>query len=173
MTLNRFLCVCVAFQLFGCGDGGATSQSDSDILLPEGMTLTGEAGHRQIVFPSSVTLEEMRSLIGTLRTHGAELDVYDELYPSPSDPGAYFNYSQQKALPNHWSMTYGNHGWSGGIYQIDDDTLALQCVDLHRKGKLATLSFEDGTIFSHYEQETDEDNRKMIQELRTLHKDAE
>ena len=70
-------------------------------------------------------------------------------------------------------MTLGNHGWSGGIYQLDDETIAIQCFDLLRKKKLESLAFEDGSIFSHYDPESTESNTRMINELRALHSDME
>ncbi|MEO1410744.1 MAG: hypothetical protein AAFW73_12740 [Bacteroidota bacterium] len=83
----------------------------------EGLRWTQVDGQEWIDWSPSVDLAEMDALLAVLWDQGYELTFYDEYYPSPSDPGAYFRYTTQKTNgPQHWSMTLGNHGWSGGIY---------------------------------------------------------
>ena len=49
---------------------------------------------------------------------------HDTIHPTLIDSGAYFNFSTEKSYDSDfWSMTYGNHGWSGGIYGICSKTL--------------------------------------------------
>ena len=110
IALCRTVCVTFVLIILGCGRGELHKNQGNEMFPPKGMTLLGDAGHRKITFSPTVTLDDMRSLITSLRERGAKLSLYDELWPSPSDPGGYFDYSQEKALPGYWSMTFGNHG---------------------------------------------------------------
>src|SRR5215216_3062032 len=44
----------------------------------------------------SFSTSKLPSLLKFLKDNGYEFAFYDELYPSPTDPGAYFSYSQEK-----------------------------------------------------------------------------
>ena len=134
-----------------------------------GARIDGDAGSRRVLFSSVISIGDMQRLIGELRRSKAALKLHDPLYPSGTDPGAYMDYTQERALPDRWSMTLGNHGWTGGVYQIDDGTVALQVVDLVNRGLLVELPIETGKIFSHYELETNAKNDEMIARLRELH----
>ncbi len=70
-----------------------------------------------INFEKNVTYSNCIELLEFLKSHKLSIEFFDCLYPSPSDPGAYFSYS---SLKNSWEITLGNHGWSGGIYKIDE-----------------------------------------------------
>lgn len=73
-------------------------------------------------------------LLVILRNNKIAFAIYDSLYPSSGDPGAYLDYSQEKnEKANSWSMTLGNHGWTGGIYTIDEYIMARQILNLVQK----------------------------------------
>jgi len=133
-----------------------------------GLAVHGDIGSRVVEFTSLIVFDDVLRLIQILRRANATITLHDRRYPSP--PGAFMDYSQEKAAPERWSMTLGNHGWTGGIYQIDDETIALQIHDVFNRGRRPKLQIEGGTIFSHYDQENATRNKKMIQALRELHK---
>ena len=138
-----------------------------------GVRITGVPGKRRLVFPAPVERETIQALLPILRRREAALSLYDPLFPSPSDPGAYFDYAQQGAAPGSWSMTLGNHGWSGGIYQITEEALAAQIFSLLRRGELAELRFEDGRLFTHRSRQPAAQSADMDRRLRRLHEDAD
>ena len=78
-------------------------------------------------------------------------------------------YAQTKAQPGRWSMSLGNHGWSGGIYQIDDQTLAQQLFSLNQHGHLHQLRIDQGRLFANYTIEDEEKSQGMMKQLRTIH----
>jgi hypothetical protein len=145
------------------------SQNENSIERIAGMAVTGKSGARAVILSADATLDEVRNLIFALRDASAQLSVYDAAYPSPSDPGAYFTYSCGKAAAGRWSMTLGNHGWTGGIYQVEDDTIAVQVFDLLKKGQLTELQFEGGCFFAHYDHESEERNLEMNRRIQSLH----
>ena len=151
------------------------SRSDhfADICSLNGMTVVGAVGARCVQFSSTVQFDDVVRLLALLRCKNAAIAIYDPDYPSMSDPGAYVDYTLEKADSGYWSMTLGNHGWSGGIYQIDDETIAVQVFDLYNNGHLPQLSIETGRIFSHYERESDEKNLEMVLRIRGIHGKAE
>jgi hypothetical protein len=51
-----------------------------------------------------------------------EFAFFDATYAPSSDSGAYFSYSPSNSV---WRMTFGNHGWSGGIYEIETTAVAI------------------------------------------------
>jgi hypothetical protein len=134
-----------------------------------GMALARDSGAKCVQLDSKVLFNDLLRMITILREHDAKISVFDPCYPSPSDPGAYFDYTLQKAVGETWSMTLGNHGWSGGIYRVDDRTLAMQVYGLSSNGRLSKLDVERGTIFEHYAPVTERSNVEMIEKLRTLH----
>lgn len=105
----------------------------------DGLTLRE---HGRIVFGERFRADELGGLLTAIRRHSGEFSVHDPLYPSVSDPGAYFSYSTSGALDGCWSMTLGNHGWTGGIYQIRDDVIIAQLDDLLALGMLDSLGID-------------------------------
>lgn len=72
-----------------------------------------------ITISKSVKIEDIEFLLEKLWDEKFEIAFHDTIHPTLSDPGAYFSYSTEKSEnKNVWSMTYGNHGWSGGIYHL-------------------------------------------------------
>lgn len=109
-------------------------------------------------------------LISLLGQHKIEFAIYDELYPSMSDLGAYITYS--KTGTNNgtkWRMTLGNHGWSGGIYEIDENTIIAQLKNLIINKKMDEIQVEGVSFFGHYEVKTETENRRKNAEIIALH----
>ncbi len=132
------------------------------------MSVEGETGARRVMFGPSVSLDDMRRLIEILRQANAVIKLHDFLYPSPSDPGAYMTYSQERTTLGRWSMSLGNHGWSDGVYQIDGGTIALQVFSLYAQKKLPHLTFERGRIFQRADK-SELENLIMAKKIHQLH----
>ncbi|MDP5148343.1 hypothetical protein ORI98_18070, partial [Shewanella sp. ULN5] len=113
-----------------------------------------------------ITESDIYELLSTLKVNNVEMAFYDPCYPSPSDPGAYFNYSSKTGS---WKMTLGNHGWSGGIYQINDVVLKAQLLSLTSKSKLSNLKLSNKCFGSQYAPESNEKNIKINKLLLELH----
>ena len=99
---------------------------------------------------------------------GQEFALYDESYPSPSDPGAYFSYSPNSAQ-GVWRMTLGNHGWSGGIYEIEERTICCQLKNLISKRRIDSIQIDKVCFFSHYQLEGSSSSSKMNTTLMAIH----
>jgi hypothetical protein len=134
-----------------------------------GMTLSNTPEGKCIQFGTTIIFDDVLRLITILRRNKAKIAIYDSAYPSPSDLGAYMDYSLEKAVGDTWNMTLGNHGWSGGIYRIDDETIAMQVNDLSNLGVLPQLDIENGKLFTHYDLVTENQNLEMISRIRDLH----
>ena len=122
-----------------------------------------------IKFDAGVTHAEINRLLATLMLSKAEFCLYDAHYPSPSDPGAYISYSQEGADPNCWSMTLGNHGWSGGIYQIQDTVICNQLFHLLSSKAIDAVQLNKVSFFSHYKRLTPPENRLLNDLISKLH----
>lgn len=108
-------------------------------------------------------------LLKILKEMKSEFTFYDEQYPSPSDPGAFFSYSRERAQEDSWSMTLGNHGWTGGIYQIRNEVLCLQLMDLISCSAIDVIQLNNVHFFSHYMPMGEEDNVNTNDILVTIH----
>lgn len=125
---------------------------ESEIAQLKAFTIKDHQGVEVVGISKAATFEDITELLYILRKHKIAFALYDPFYPSPSDPGAYLDYSQEKnEAPNSWSMTLGNHGWSGGIYTISENNIALQIHHLVKSGQIDSISINDVKIFSHYE----------------------
>ena len=94
-------------------------------------------------------------------------------YILPTDPGAYIDYSHEKGDHTEtWSMTLGNHGWSGGIYSIKEDVVAKQIYNLIKQKQIDSIRIDNGKIFSHYGKKTDELNEIQNDLLSKIHTPA-
>lgn len=117
-----------------------------------------------------VGTDDIRDLLNVLRREKYQIDFHDHVHPTISDPGAYFSYSTEKSIDdNHWSMTCGNHGWSGGIYQITDFILARQIISLIKKEELTRIQISDATFVSHYDLKSEYDSIKKGSEIDEMH----
>jgi hypothetical protein len=66
-------------------------------------------------------------------------------------------------------MTYGNHGWSGGIYNIKTETVSQQIYNLVSNGALNKIQITDVRFFSHYKIEEKQKSDKKNDEIYFMH----
>lgn len=118
-----------------------------------------------------VGTNHIMELLNVLNIEKIQIAFYDNVHPTISDPGAYFSYSSLKSKDDfHWSMTYGNHGWSGGIYQIRDFVLASQIISLIKKEELTRVQISDVVFFSHYDVKAIAESKKKESEIKDMHR---
>jgi len=67
-------------------------------------------------------------------------------------------------------MTFGNHGWSGGIYQIKDFVIARQIISLIKKEELSKIQISEVVFFSHYKLKSEDENKQMNSEIQEIHR---
>lgn len=117
-----------------------------------------------------VGTDDIKNLLKVLKSEKYQIAFHDNVHPTISDPGAYFSYSSEKSKDDyHWSMTYGNHGWSGGIYQIRDFTLARQLLSLIKKEELTQIQISDVIFFSNYDLKSEDESKKKASEISDMH----
>jgi hypothetical protein len=63
----------------------------------------------------------------------------------------------------------GNHGWSGGIYEIEPSTISRQLKHLNDNGLLKGLRLDGICFFAHYALESQENSRAMNERLCQIH----
>lgn len=126
---------------------------------------------RRIDLPDALTDSTLNALLQVLWECGEDFGFFDERYPSPSDPGADFSYSPSETA-GKWRMTLGNHGWTGGIYEIDDATIRRQIKDLVAKELLSSIEVGDVCFLSRKPAESASSNRSMNKKLLRIHPKA-
>lgn len=138
----------------------------------EGVSTVYRGAHRVIGLHKEVSHEVIAQLLALLRERQMSFSVYDPLYPSPSEPGAYMAYRPEPdtAAPA-WSMTLGNHGWSGGIYTIKERNMVLQLGHLVRLGLIDSIGIDDVSFFAHYDKVYPDRNYNENARLVGLHGD--
>jgi hypothetical protein len=122
----------------------------------------------RINLPNPLTDSTLAELLQGLRECGEDFGFDDERYPSPSDPGACFSYSPSETA-GKWRMTLGNHGWTGGIYEIDDSTICRQLKDLTAKRLIHSIEVGDVSFFSRKPVESAASSRAMNKKLLRIH----
>ena len=136
------------------------------------LKLTRENGIEYVMIDKRVGTDDINELLKLLKTENYQISFHDNVHPTLSDPGAYFSYSTEKSADDkHWSMTYGNHGWSGGIYQIRDFILAKQIISLIKKEELTRIQISDVVFLSHYDLKPEEDSKKKGAEIQEMHRE--
>jgi hypothetical protein len=128
----------------------------------------GRGRTRRIGLSDPLLDSTLDGLLQVLREYGEDFGFFDERYPSPSDPGAYFSYSPSETA-GKWRMTLGNHGWTGGIYEIDDATICRQLKDLIAKKLLRSIEIDDVCFFSRKPAESASSSRSMNKKLLRIH----
>jgi hypothetical protein len=138
-------------------------EADAGVVVDEGPQ------GRRVKFTGVASLEVIQTLLDALRNEGLEFRFHDPLYMDEED-GAYFSY-RPGSEPSRavWEMTLGNHGWSGGIYEVDSAVLCRQLKGLHDRGLLEEVGLERVCFFAHYPRQDTEANLRLNQELRELH----
>lgn len=135
--------------------------------LPGLKVINGEV--RGVKFTKRISEASLQTMLRIFNDSKMEFCFYDALYPSMSDPGAYFSYSSIDAGQGVWRMTFGNHGWSGGIYEIAVQTLGIQILDLIAKKLLTSINVDKVHFSSHYQLESASKNKDMNKKLLTIH----
>lgn len=131
-----------------------------------GIAFYEDSNGRHVAFAEGLPAQTFNAFLDAMMKDRLEFSLYDPRYPSPSDPGAYLSYSPQKG---RWRMTLGNHGWSGGIYDIEASVVARQLVSLYTAKQLSPLGLDNVCFFSQYEPESQERNKEMNNLLEHLH----
>lgn len=135
------------------------------------LELIKENGIEYLEIDKSVSTDDISELLILLREEKYEITFHDTVHPTISDPGAYFSYSTVKSLDDkHWSMTYGNHGWSGGVYQIRTFTLASQIISLIKKEQLTRIQISNVIFFSNYDLKSEDESKKKESEIQEMHR---
>jgi hypothetical protein len=143
---------------------------ETEISKFQEFTIKDKQNSRVIEIIKSASLEKIISLLEILRKYKVAFSLHDAYYPSMSDPGAYINYSQeQNETENSWSMTLGNHGWSGGIYTISESNIALQIKNLVSSENINSIRLDNAKIFSHYDKQNLDKNLNQNALLYSLH----
>ena len=69
---------------------------ESEIAKLKTFTIADRQGVKIVEIAREATFEDITELLLVLRKHRIAFAIYDPYYPSPSDPGAYLDYSQEK-----------------------------------------------------------------------------
>lgn len=142
-----------------------SSSFESELCKIDGLQLiNGKA----IALNPNVSLATINQLLSLLHQHQISFSFYDALYPSVSDPGAYFKY-QPTATPLTFLLTLANHGWSGGIYEITEITIAQQLFNLIGQNHLHSISIDKVKLFSRHPLQDVAQNLKQNQLIYKLH----
>jgi hypothetical protein len=150
------------------------SQFEDQIRKLDGIEILDAQNSRIIKISNRTNLETIRQLLKTLRFHKVAFSLFDHLYPSPSDPGASIDYSQElNDSENSWSMTLGNHGWTGGIYTINDNNISIQIKNLTKQKLIDGLRIDNVKIFNHYDKENIDYNRNQNALIYGIHADLD
>lgn len=125
---------------------------DTEVNKLEGIRVDNRSSSTIIEINPETTLNSINKLLELIRTNNLSFFIFDKLYPSLSDPGAFLNYSQdQNEVENCWSMTLGNHGWSGGIYTIHENAISIQIHNLIMQKEIKGIQIDNSFFFSQYD----------------------
>lgn len=164
------LAVIVTLLLYPCDAQDQKSGLAEYVKQIQGLQLIVRHNETYIQLLKGFSIDKLPSLLKALKENGHEFAFYDELYPSPTDPGAYFSYSQTKVKDDvYWSMTLGNQSWSGGIYQVSNATILTQLTSLINKGKLTEIQITNVSFFGHYAVEAQNKNKEEDALIRKIH----
>lgn len=151
--------------------GSKKSKLEQFLETQKHLKLFIENGIEFINIDKHVKNDEINDLLVILYDEKYQIAFHDNVHPTLTDPGAYFSYSTEKSIDkNFWSMTYGNHGWSGGIYHIRDYVLARQIISLVKKEELTQIQVSNVSFFSHYEVKSKEESNKKSAEIQEMHR---
>lgn len=141
--------------------------------LPDVIVLHhGQKGHWLSFKNKAVSKTDIQKTVAFLHVHSIEFEVHDLIYPredqSTIDSGSYMTYSPLKDSQGKFLMTYGNNGWSGGIYEIEFDTIVTQLHHLITSKGVSETS-RNPVFFKHYERKSVYENAKINREIREKH----
>lgn len=133
---------------------------ETEIEKLEDFAVVTRQNSKVIEIKKETTFENIVELLRILKRNNIAFSFYDSYYPSPSDPGAYLDYSQEKnETESAWSMTLGNHGWSGGVYTITEKVIARQIYNLLENNQIDSIRIDNVKIFSHYDKKNSDYNK--------------
>ena len=134
------------------------------------LSLENQGQIKFIRISRNITKNEIDKLLEKLWENKSAIAFYDTFYPQTKDGGAYFSYSTEKIIgPDYWSMTLGNDGWSGGIYQIKKNTVNQQIYNLVINNKIKGIKISNVNFFSHYGMESREKSTAKEEEIYAIH----
>lgn len=143
---------------------------DSQVNKIVGLKIVQKNNSIAIAIEQNTQIQTVKDLLQLLRENKVAFALYDSFYPSPSDPGAYIDYSHEKGDNTHtWSMTLGNHGWTGGIYSIEEGVIANQIYNLIKQKQIDSIRIDNVKIDAHYCKKTGELNEKQNDLLSKIH----
>lgn len=143
---------------------------DSQVNYIDGIKIVQKNNSIAIAIDQNMQMETVKALLQLLRENKVAFALYDSLYPSLSDPGAYIDYSHEKGdHTDTWSMTRGNHGWTGGVYSIKEGIIANQIYNLIKQKQIDSIRIDNVKIDSHYGKKTGEANEKQNDLLSKIH----
>lgn len=146
---------------------------NSQVNKIAGLKIVQKSNSIAIAIDQNLQIETVRILLQILRENKVAFALYDSFYPSASDPGAYFDYSPEQNVDNStWSMTLGNHGWTGGVYSIEENVIANQIHNLIKHKQIDSIRIDDVKIFSHYGKKIAELNVKQNELISGIHPTA-
>ena len=135
----------------------------------KGWTLTTKWERHLFELNYNPEFSDLDSLIFSSKYHNLGLSYFDDLYPSPSDPGAYFNFYPSNTSESQYLMSLGNHGWSGGIYLIDEEIMKKQLHNLIKLKLLKAIELTFDLPMKYYSLEDEDSNSVMRLRLFNLH----
>jgi hypothetical protein len=138
-----------------------------EIKQIKGLKVIEKREKKHIVFEEKIAVEDIEKLLNIFVKYKHSFHFYDALYPSPSDPGAYVSYEKvETENATQWRMSLGNHGWSGGIYLIDNQVFVTQLSNLLNKELLKEIGIEKTGWASHKAvvegDRNDKENKKIL-----------
>jgi hypothetical protein len=150
------------------------------MTLPEfiernlGLTLEVNNYKKKLLINTEFSISDLPKLLKVFRMNNIEFGIHDIIHPSPTDPGAYIDYSLQKSdSEDSWCMTMGNHAWSAGIYRIKESTILLQIENLIVNKNLSEIKIGNGLFFSRKEVLQKSISDEKNEELISLHSKTE
>ena len=146
---------------------------ESEIIQLQGFAIKDHQNSKVVEISNEATIASIAELLRVLRKYNIAFAFYDSYYPSPSDPGAYLDYSQEKnETEDSWSMTLGNHGWTGGIYTITENNIVRQIHNLIKNKQIDSVRIDNVKIFSHYDKQNSDYNKNQNALIFGIHSGA-
>lgn len=141
----------------------------SEIEKINGLKVIEKSECQYVQFSTDLTYQDLESLIHFLRKHKIAFSFYDFLYPSISD-GTYLIYSQlNNDSEKHWNMTLDNHGWFGGVFQIEESIILKQLENLIKKNLIQDIQIERVVSFLHFKNAETNRNQFVNDRILEIH----
>jgi len=128
------------------------------MTVPE---ITNGPKGRRVVLAHDMQFSAIVSLLHSLMVGGMELRFTTRNTRRPRIRSLFQLFTDERYVANDAR----NHGWSGGIYEIDAPVVANQLWALYSTGLLSALELEGVHFFSHYQPESRSENEAMNMKL--------